>query len=585
MVYELWDMKKSKKADNKNIIKDDNKDTGVEQSSIKQSEIKEEQEILELLEGARNGDNVAWEKLCARYVSFVNSRVQFYLDKFMIKSNKKEEMRDDLVIAGWNGFILSLKNYDPQNAKLITYSSWYIDGEIKRELEFQFNSLGLTEKPRNKHLHVADEGEVQNEIKATEVSKDSSVDDSVDSLLRDAEIEEMLANAPDKGSYSAERRTLQIIEILKKHSDEYHSLTLQEIAKLLRLYRVTKYNNGVKTEDVDRTLSKTVSQILQEMDPLEYTYENKEDYGIIYEGYQDDLLKKKLAKEGKVDITKFSYVHLFSNEELDHLIEVTCFSDILSNEDKLEFIKKLVSTASVHYRNPFWDGEKTKFNPKAIHSRFSYRDAEGFAGREMISRNLKVIQQAINAMAKISFTYNRHTAQHELTPRSDMIHKISPYHLVVYHDNYYCIALNQDGKKVLHYRVDLMSDVKMLRNEDGSVVPVQATAFEGLPLRSEYWSPDKYLAEHFNMAFDEPQTIRIKIKDTNYTILQEWFGNHFEKTREKCEEGYDIVVVNTSPSMIVHWALQYGNYVEILNEDIRAMIREELANLGEIYRK
>ncbi len=551
-----------------------------EKQTIDTNDIREEQEIIQLLEGAKKGDNVAWEKLCARYVPFVNSRVQFYLEKFMIKPVKKEEMRDDLVIAGWNGFILSLKNYDPQNAKLITYSRWYIDGEIKRELDFQFNTLGLAEKPRNKQVYVVDELETSDGQNGIEEKKDSFVD----RLLLDAEIEEMVENAPDKGSYSSERRALQIIEILKKHSDEDHSLTLQEVAKLLRLYRVTKYHNGTKTEDVDRTISKTVSQILQEMDPLEYTPENENDYGIIYEGYQDDLLKKKLAKEGKVDITNFSYVHLFSNEDLDHLIEAICFTDIISNEDKLKFIKKLVSTASVHYRNPFWDGEKTKFNPKAIHSRFSYRETEGLAGREMISKNLKVIQQAINSMAKISFTYNRHTYDHTLIPRSDMVHEISPYHLVIYHDNYYCIALNQDGRRVLHYRVDLMSDVKMLRNEDGSVVPVQVTEFEGLPLRSEYWSPDKYMAEHFNMAFDEPQTIRIKIKDTNYTILQEWFGNHFEKTREKCEEGYDIVVVNTSPSMIVHWALQYGNYVEIMNEDIRAMIREELANLGKIYK-
>ena len=128
-----------------------------EKQTIDTNDIREEQEIIQLLEGAKKGDNVAWEKLCARYVPFVNSRVQFYLEKFMIKAVKKEEMRDDLVIAGWNGFILSLKNYDPKNAKLITYSRWYIDGEIKRELDFQFNTLGLAEKPRNKQVYVVDE--------------------------------------------------------------------------------------------------------------------------------------------------------------------------------------------------------------------------------------------------------------------------------------------------------------------------------------------------------------------------------------------------------------------------------------------
>ena len=51
-------MKKSKKTDNKNIIKDDTKDIAVEQSAIEQSvigqsaveqsDLKEEQEIVEL---------------------------------------------------------------------------------------------------------------------------------------------------------------------------------------------------------------------------------------------------------------------------------------------------------------------------------------------------------------------------------------------------------------------------------------------------------------------------------------------------------------------------------------------------------
>ena len=134
-------MKKSKKTDNKNIIKDDTKDIAVEQSDLK-----EEQEIVELLEGARNGDNEAWEKLCARYLPFIHSRVNYFLSRFMIKQVKKEEMRDDLVLAGWNGFIDSLKNYDPENAKLITYSRSYIDGEIKKELDFQFNPMGIASK-------------------------------------------------------------------------------------------------------------------------------------------------------------------------------------------------------------------------------------------------------------------------------------------------------------------------------------------------------------------------------------------------------------------------------------------------------
>ncbi|MCR4740971.1 MAG: WYL domain-containing protein [Lachnospiraceae bacterium] len=35
--------------------------------------------------------------------------------------------------------------------------------------------------------------------------------------------------------------------------------------------------------------------------------------------------------------------------------------------------------------------------------------------------------------------------------------------------------------------------------------------------------------------------------------------------------------------MIVHWAMQYGCSVEILNEDIREEIRKELKEMSKLY--
>lgn len=91
------------------------------------------------------------------------------------------------------------------------------------------------------------------------------------------------------------------------------------------------------------------------------------------------------------------------------------------------------------------------------------------------------------------------------------------------------------------------------------------------------------MSEHLNMGYDEPQDIRIRIRDTDYTILHDWFGDHYEKTGEPCEEGCNIVRVRTSPSMIVHWAMQYGTAVEIMDEWIRDRIREEIGKLKEMY--
>ena len=135
-----------------------------------------------------------------------------------------------------------------------------------------------------------------------------------------------------------------------------------------------------------------------------------------------------------------------------------------------------------------------------------------------------------------------------------------------------------------------MSDVEIVKDEDGKMIPMEVSSFEGLPIFNAYWDPEKYMAEHLNMGFDEPQNIQMKIRNIDYTMIHDWFGDHYEKVREVIEKdddgrevAYDIVQVRTSPAMIVHWAMQYGTKVEILNEEIRERIKEELKKMTEMY--
>ena len=39
----------------------------------------------------------------------------------------------------------------------------------------------------------------------------------------------------------------------------------------------------------------------------------------------------------------------------------------------------------------------------------------------------------------------------------------------------------------------------------------------------------------------------------------------------------------TSPFMMVHWAMQYADAVEVMDEEIREEIRKEIKNLKEKY--
>ena len=579
-----------------------------------------DQETEALIKEIGSGNNEAWEKIYHQFEVYIHDCCWNRLLKFYMSDADRLELEKDLYMAGWQGFVESLKNHDPEKGKFLSYATYYINGEISKELDLQLNPLGLTERPKpvkKKDAHEAegvvisrvsiDDERISENALSYGLMREKQSDETEtgisgnESLNRMSEIAELLRHERDSkeelekllsengisdlGGYSNERSTLQLLEILKQTTDEKHTVSKDELKRLLRLYRISKYKNNTSVP-VDNTFNRIVAEILLELNPGEYTDENDSEYRIKYDGYTEDKLNKSIkgnkSSSQKVEsgsapvLNGLHYVHPFEYEETDRLVQLISFSDMLSVNEKEKLIGKISELTGKYYTTPYWDGKNLKFNPRGVHSRFTGKKT---SDKESLANNLKTLQYAVNNLAQVRFRFNRYNADHELDPTSEYMHELSPYHLVVYHDNYYCIGLKKGDSRVWHYRVDLMSDVEIILDEEGKIVPVELTEFEGLPILNTDWDPEKYMAEHLNMAYDEPQDIRIKIKNTDYTIIHDWFGNHYEKADEVIaldEEGneihYDIVKVRTSPSMIVHWAMQYGSRVEIMDEEIRKRI-------------
>jgi len=590
-----------------------------------------DQEIAVLINEIKIGNNDAWEKICHSFERYIHECCWKKLRKFDMPDSVRTELEEDLYMAGWQGFVSAIKNYEPENGKLLTYATYYINGEIFKELDLWLNPLGLTERPRPEkkkstetessiisRISIDEDGGIPENVlsyalmrenHSDEAERETSGDENISrmseiaGLLKDEKAnKEALAQLfsesciSDLGGYSNERSALQILEILKQTTDEKHTVSKNELKHLLRLYRIGRYKNNTSVP-WDNTFNRIVAEILLELNPGEYTDENDSEYIIKYDGYTEDKLNKNIkpdkSSSQKVEsgsapvLNGLHYVHPFEYEETDRLIQLISFSDMLSVDEKKKLIGKIWKLTGNYYTTPYWDGENLKFNPRAVHSRLTGNKT---SDRGKLAESLKTLQYAVNNLAQVRFKFNRYNADHELVPTKEYLHELSPYHLVVYHDNYYCIGLKKGDSRVWHYRVDLMTDVEIIRDEEGKIVPVKLTDFEGLPILSAAWDPEKYMSEHLNMAYDEPQDIRIKIKNTDYTIIHDWFGDHYEKVDEVTradddgnEIHYDIVKVRTSPSMIVHWAMQYGSRVEIMDEEVRNRISAETANLRSIY--
>ncbi|MBR5357911.1 MAG: WYL domain-containing protein [Clostridiales bacterium] len=488
-----------------------------------------------------------------------------YLVAYWIKTKYgarlPSDVQNDLESAGLMALHTAAQNYDPENeegAKFKTYASTCI------KLSFA-NYWKTKNKP------------------------ELAFDDTVKPPKSDEFLQEDKEQSARIGKKEPDRQALQILEVLRMWSDENHTLTQQDIMDWHYAYCYEKY--GFTDKPDRRTMSKLIKNLILELDPYEYSGDNKDDYKLLYEGFDKDLMKKSLEDDDEGKITGISLVHPFSNGEMDKLIEAVCFSDMLTGEEKTRLVKKLFATASEYYRSPFWDkaDQKILFNPVVLQGRLSKK----FGGRSVADNN-SIVQKAISGRNVISFKFCHYTEDGSLEPNKmkdsdeDRIYTLQPYHLVVYHDNYYCLGFHEGSKNIYHYRVDLMSDIELVTDSEGNPVTEETVPVDDYRFVGDFWNPERYMAEHLYMAYGNPCDIKLKIDNRDkkgFTFLRDWFGDHYELLSSRKESAPDhiTVTVKADPKMLVHWAMQYAGLVEVLDDEVRELIREELEMLGNKY--
>ena len=134
-----------------------------------------------------------------------------------------------------------------------------------------------------------------------------------------------------------------------------------------------------------------------------------------------------------------------------------------------------------------------------------------------------------------------------------------------------------------------MSDVKIRKFEGTDMfIPLEITSFDDIPteLRTVFWNPSKYLAEHLYMGFDKPCLIEFRAKKTQdriFTTFHDWFDDNFDSYDDPENEDSIILSVRTSPSLVVPFALQYSDMFEVVNPEIREEIKKKIKELKKKY--
>lgn len=435
---------------------------------------------------------------------------------------------------------------------------------------------------------------------------------------------------PDNSNadYDTVKRALDILKILKEETDSEpdseNAMSLGELREKLK----EKEDNGNA-----KTVSSAVDRVLMAVNPEYYDEDLKNKYKVIFEGYEEDpirirtairnLKQKKAAyrrkmkkekpeisdeelKEGmpKLDleldesdednvdqsekydallkrvppVTNLRYVHDFSFDELDTIINALYFSKTVNEEERDRLIYKLAKLSSKRYQKK-WFSENN--NRPVIKNIFQGIVNNNDASRTELKKNIALIQSAIDEKVKIQFIMNVYNAERELVPSwtdkkgKAILRKVTPYHILVYNDRYYMLANYERYSNLSIWRIDLMSNVKLLE-EAGR--PKQE--IKGM---TNTWNGQEYMEQHLNMFYDDPVEVTLKVPNDHYTMMVDWFGNSFVKWRA-IDEKYDMVLVTCSEAAMINWAMQYSDVVEVLGpsevqDAIEKRCRDVLAKL------
>lgn len=435
---------------------------------------------------------------------------------------------------------------------------------------------------------------------------------------------------PDNSNadYDTVKRALDILKILKEETDsEPDSENAMSLGKLREKLKAKEDNGNAKT------ISGTVDRILMAVNPEYYDEDLKSEYKVIFDGYEenpirvrtairnwkqkkvayrrkmkkekpeisDEELKKGMPKldlkleeddEDNVDqsekydellkrvppVTNLRYVHDFSFDELDTIINALYFSKTVNEEERDRLIYKLAKLSSKRYQKKWFSENNDR---PVIKNIFQGIVNNNDASRTELKKNIALIQSAIDEKVKIQFIMNVYNAERELVPSwtdkkgKAILRKVTPYHILVYNDRYYMLANYERYSNLSIWRIDLMSNVKLLEEAGRSKQEIKGM--------TNTWNGQEYMEQHLNMFYDDPVKVTLKVPNDHYTMMVDWFGNSFVKWRA-IDEKYDMVFVACSEQAMINWAMQYSDVVEVLGpsdvqDAIEKRCRDVLAKL------
>jgi len=324
---------------------------------------------------------------------------------------------------------------------------------------------------------------------------------------------------------------VNILDILKRYSDEEHRLSQKDILEILD----NEYSMKADRKAVKRNL----------MSLLESGYNIE---------YSESIRMNKMGEEETI-YTDWYMVRDFSDAELRLLIDGLLFSKHIPYNQCKELIEKLKNLSN------------TYFETKVKHIR---NLPENMPANKQLFLTIEVLDEAISKNRQVSFKFNEYDTDKKLHPRRNnegeiREYIINPYQIVATNGRYYLICNYDKYDDVSNYRLDKITDIRLL---ESTAKPMKKV----FGLEKGFNLP-RHMAEHIYMFAGDSVPVRFRAQSYLAGQIIDWFGRDAEFSNDNGDTVNVRVKVNEQA--MIFWALQYGQHVEVLEP---SPLREKVKN-------
>lgn len=318
---------------------------------------------------------------------------------------------------------------------------------------------------------------------------------------------------------------MNILDILKKYTDENHRLSQKEIQDILE----REYDMKVERKAVKRNL----------MDLIDFGYD------INYSESVRNTKNKTGENCENTMLSDFYLVREFDDSELRLLIDSVLFSNhIPYNQDK-ELVDKLASLSNIYFKK----------RVKHI-----TRMPDDKTDNKQLFYNVELLDEAISKGEKVRFHYLEYHSDKRLHKRQRFDGKvreyiINPYQLVAKEGKYYLICNYDKYNDISNYRVDRITDLEIL---DEPVKPFnQLEGSDGRSLNLE-----EYMDKHVYMFSGENVRAVFRADKSLISDIIDMFGKDVRFSEETNDE--IMVTVNVNDLALEQFAKAYTPWIEII---------------------